>query len=111
MPHTPTPWAAQDDDIWCVDDDGHQNAPLFHAAREYRRWGREVSGNTHVMNAVFVARAVNSHADLVAAMHQMLFLFGRPDKDEYVDGGATYKLACETVARARDALIKAEQSQ
>jgi hypothetical protein len=38
------------------------------------------------------------------ALASMLALFGRPKEAEYVDGGASYKLACETVAAALAAL-------
>jgi hypothetical protein len=38
------------------------------------------------------------------ALQAMVNLFGSPHKEEYVDGGATYKLACDTVAKAKAAL-------
>jgi hypothetical protein len=43
-------------------------------------------------------------AQAIAALEKMLRLFGRPRKGEYVDGGASYKLAVETVAEAQAAL-------
>lgn len=49
----------------------------------------------------------NNFNGLVAALEGMLKLFGRPLPGEYVDGGASYRLAVETVEAARYALAKA----
>ena len=54
----------------------------------------------HKKNAALEAKV----RDLRAALEGMLQLFGRPLPEEYVDGGASYKLATETVAQARAAL-------
>ena len=51
------------------------------------------------------------HAGLLAALQEMLKLFGRPHPEEYVDGGASYRLACDVVERARAAIAKATGSQ
>ena len=34
---------------------------------------------------------------LAEALREMLAIFGEPHKEEYVDGGASYELACKTV--------------
>jgi hypothetical protein len=52
--------------------------------------------------------ALSDRQMLVEALEGMLKLFGRPLPGEYVDGGASYMLAMETVASARAALAKAK---
>ena len=45
-----------------------------------------------------------AYTEVREALVAMVGLFGNPHREEYVDGGATYKLACEVVAKAKAAL-------
>jgi hypothetical protein len=48
----------------------------------------------------------SENAGLREAIDDMLIVFGRPHKEEYVDGGASYKMACDAVSKARSAIGK-----
>lgn len=56
MTHTPGPWSVHDGHVWSGEYDS-ADVPLFRPAREYRRWGREVSHEEHEANARLIAAA------------------------------------------------------
>ncbi|HWW29934.1 MAG TPA: hypothetical protein VNY80_07980 [Steroidobacteraceae bacterium] len=53
-------------------------------------------------------RLIAAAPDLRMALTAMLQLFGKPQQEEYIDGGVSYDLACRVVEQARAAIAKAE---
>lgn len=108
--HTSTPWnvrygGGQDDDGFCI-----ASRITNKVVCEYWPPSRQ---DYRQADAAFIVRACNSHADLVAALEEIIDYWGKPIRLD-ADARTVAKISAETREAMRDiaraALAKAKQS-
>jgi hypothetical protein len=65
----------------------------------------------HVGQEVATTAHLSREKALREALSNMLKLFGHPQPGEYLDGGASYRLALKVVETARAALTNASEKE
>ena len=108
MSHTPTPWALfiPDDDDFdydIIEITTHERDGLIPIAAISTDFADPIGGEQKA-NAAFIIRAVNSHDDLVAALHAVTDAYWGVDNDDAGDDGEPPSM----IIQARAALSKAK---